>query len=106
MCAPCEPRHRRLPTYNRVMTAALTPILSISEVREIERAHADAGLMERAGAAAADHALHLAGDRGRPIVVLAGPGNNGGDALVAARVLRGHFQNVHVVFTGDAQRLP
>jgi hypothetical protein len=48
--------------------------------------------MERAGAPRPDAALHLAGDRGRPIVVLAGPGNNGGDALVAARVLRGHFQ--------------
>ena len=88
------------------MTAALTPILSIPELREVEIAHADAGLMERAGAAAADAALRLAGDRGRPLVVLAGPGNNGGDALVAARVLRSHFQNVHVVFTGDAQRLP
>jgi hydroxyethylthiazole kinase-like uncharacterized protein yjeF len=88
------------------MTPALAPILSIPELRDVERAHADAGLMERAGAAAADAALHLAGDRGRPIVVLAGPGNNGGDALVAARVLRGHFQNVHVVFTGDARNLP
>jgi hydroxyethylthiazole kinase-like uncharacterized protein yjeF len=88
------------------MTTALAPILSIPELREVERAHADAGLMERAGAAAADAALRLAGERGRPIVVLAGPGNNGGDAFVVARVLREHFQNVHVVFTGDAQRLP
>jgi ADP-dependent NAD(P)H-hydrate dehydratase / NAD(P)H-hydrate epimerase len=88
------------------MTPALAPILSIPELRDVERANADAGLMERAGAAAADAALRLAGDRGRPIVVLAGPGNNGGDALVAAQLLRSHFQNVHVVFTGDAQRLP
>ena len=88
------------------MTPALTPILSIPELRDVERANADAGLMERAGTAAADAALRLAGDRGRPIVVLAGPGNNGGDALVAAHLLRGHFQNVHVVFTGDAERLP
>jgi hydroxyethylthiazole kinase-like uncharacterized protein yjeF len=92
--------------YNRAMTTALAPILSIPELREVERAHAEAGLMERAGSAAADAALRLAGDRGRPIVVLAGPGNNGGDAFVAARVLREHFQHVHVVFTGDAQRLP
>ncbi len=103
MCAAGDvgPAH-----YNRAMTAALAPILSITDLRDVERAHADAGLMERAGAAAADAALRLAGDRGRPIVVLAGPGNNGGDALVAARVLRGHFQDVHVVFTGDTQRLP
>ena len=63
-----------LGTYNPAMTAALDPILSIPELREIERRHADAGLMERAGAVAAERALHLAGDRGRPIVVLAGPG--------------------------------
>ncbi|MFO1305580.1 MAG: NAD(P)H-hydrate dehydratase [Burkholderiales bacterium] len=88
------------------MTAALDPILSIPELREIERRHADAGLMERAGAVAAERALHLAGDRGRPIVVLAGPGNNGGDAFVVARILRSRFQDVHVVFTGDAARLP
>ena len=106
MGCPCAGGAVAFGNYNRVMTAALAPILSIPELREIERANADAGLMERAGAAAADAALQLAGDRGRPIVVLAGPGNNGGDALVAARVLRTHFQNVHVVFTGDAQRLP
>ena len=47
--------------------------------------------MERAGAAAADVARRLAGDRAGPIVVLAGPGNNGGDALVVARVLRGRI---------------
>ena len=38
--------------YNRAMTTALAPILSISELREVERAHADGGLMERAGSAA------------------------------------------------------
>jgi hydroxyethylthiazole kinase-like uncharacterized protein yjeF len=88
------------------MTPALTPVLSIPELRDLERAHAGEDLMERAGTAAADAALRLAGDRGRPTVVLAGPGNNGGDAFVVARVLRSHFQDVHVVFTGDAQRLP
>jgi NAD(P)H-hydrate repair Nnr-like enzyme with NAD(P)H-hydrate epimerase domain len=70
------------------MTAALTPILSIPELREVERRHADAHLMELAGTAAAEAALQLAGDRGRGIVVLAGPGNNGGDALVAAEQLQ------------------
>ena len=101
------PRSRpQAANYNRLMTAALTPILSIPELREVERRHADAHLMELAGTAAAEAALRLAGDRGRGIVVLAGPGNNGGDALVAARVLRAHFQDVRVVFTGDAQQLP
>lgn len=62
--------------------------------------------MERAGAAAAEVALRLCGDRGRPIVLLAGPGNNGGDAFVVARVLRSHYHDVHVVFAGNAERLP
>jgi hydroxyethylthiazole kinase-like uncharacterized protein yjeF len=39
-------------------------------------------------------------------VVLAGPGNNGGDAFVAARWLMSWFHDVKVVFAGDAQRLP
>ena len=48
-------------------------------------------LMEHAGTAVAAAARALAVDTGRwgrgPIVILAGPGNNGGDGLVAARRL-------------------
>ena len=49
-------------------------------------------LMEHAGTAvaAAARALLAHNDRiGRPILVLAGPGNNGGDGFVAARRLAG-----------------
>lgn len=42
-------------------------------------------LMQRAGAAAAQFAMQLLGERrDRPVMVLAGPGNNGGDALELA----------------------
>jgi hydroxyethylthiazole kinase-like uncharacterized protein yjeF len=48
-------------------------------------------LMEHAGTAVAAAARALAGDTGRwgsgPIVILCGPGNNGGDGYVAARRL-------------------
>ena len=50
-------------------------------------------LMERAGAAAADVAASMLGSRRGPVVVLAGPGNNGGDGFVVARGLRQVFSD-------------
>ncbi|OON63096.1 bifunctional ADP-dependent (S)-NAD(P)H-hydrate dehydratase/NAD(P)H-hydrate epimerase [Massilia sp. KIM] len=64
-------------------------LYTVAQIRAIEEA-AYAGLepgalMRRAGRAAADHALELLeGRRDRPVLVLAGPGNNGGDALELA----------------------
>ena len=55
-------------------------------------------LMERAGRALARAAIRLAGGRyGRRVLVLCGKGNNGGDGLVAARVLRREGLSVRVV---------
>lgn len=79
------------------------------EIRSIELGAAtlfpDPGLMECAGRAAAELAIHLLGN-GYTILVLAGPGNNGGDALVAARRLLTQGYRVTMVFTGDPARLP
>ena len=77
-----------------------------STLRRIEQAHADAPLMQRAGLAAADWAGELASERNRPVLILAGPGNNGGDALEAARLLRERFYDVRLVFVGDPATLP
>src|SRR5450631_3232057 len=61
-------------------------------------------LMENAGRAVADAvaARHAAAV---PMVVVAGPGNNGGDGLVAARVLRERGHAVRLLLAGDAGRL-
>ena len=45
------------------------------------RSRRPARLMARAGLAAAEFARELLGDSGRAVLVLAGPGNNGGDAF-------------------------
>ena len=52
--------------------------------------------MERAGAAAAELGARLASDRSKDVLVLAGPGNNGGDARVVAERLREKFFRVTV----------
>jgi ADP-dependent NAD(P)H-hydrate dehydratase / NAD(P)H-hydrate epimerase len=86
-----------------------TPIYRTEEVRRIEVLAAaepePPELMQRAGLAAAELARELAGDSGKPIVVFAGPGNNGGDAFVLARHLKSWWFDVSVHFTGDAQKL-
>jgi hydroxyethylthiazole kinase-like uncharacterized protein yjeF len=85
------------------------PVYRTSEVRAVE-AQAFAlpdppPLMARAGRAAAERARALAADHTGPVLVLAGPGNNGGDALVLARHLGAWWFDVVVVFTGDRKKL-
>ena len=82
------------------------PLYRAADLRRIEWAAASQPLMQRAGRAAADLALELCGDCTGAILVLAGPGNNGGDALEAARLLHAQQVEVHTVFPGDAGRLP
>ena len=74
------------------------PIYLTADIRRIEKAAGEVApaLMERAGAAAAELAAALASDRGKDVLVLAGPGNNGGDARVVARLLEEKFFRVTV----------
>jgi hydroxyethylthiazole kinase-like uncharacterized protein yjeF len=85
-----------------------SPILSAQTLRAVEARHASAEppLMERAGAAAARIATAMLAGKSGPVLVLAGPGNNGGDAFVAARLLRAAGHHVTLCFVDDAARLP
>ena len=83
------------------VTDMARPVYLTQEIRRIEEASAKVAppLMERAGAAAAALAARLAGDTAKDILVLAGPGNNGGDARVVARLLQERFFRVSVAGT-------
>jgi len=85
--------------------------LSRAAVRELDRrAIVELGvpsilLMENAGRAAAEEALRMLSGREGTAVVLAGPGNNGGDGLVVARTLENRGRRARVVFVGPHERL-
>ena len=88
---------------------AFVPVYRTADIRDLEaRALVGLqppGLMKRAGLAAAQIARDLATGGGRGVLVIAGPGNNGGDAFVLARHLKSWCFNVSVVFAGDASAL-
>jgi NAD(P)H-hydrate epimerase len=88
----------------------LDPLWEAAEMRAVD-AHAieDAGvpsldLMERAGAGLARVVADAADGRG-PVRVVIGKGNNGGDGLVVARLLREDGHEVDVLATGDVNEL-
>lgn len=90
-------------------SARAWPLYDVDSSRQIEaqalaatEAHA---LMARAGLATARLAAAIA-PYARRLWVAAGPGNNGGDALVAAAHLHRWGRDVHVTFLGVSERLP
>ncbi len=85
------------------------PVFDVEASRAIEAAalaqHPPHALMQRAGHAVARLTLAV-GPHARTIWVACGPGNNGGDGLVAATLLHRAGLNVHATLYGDAKRLP
>ena len=93
----------------RYSPAAMDELLTTSEMGEADRLTIAGGvagiaLMENAGRAVADGVAdcHPPGTR---VTVVAGPGNNGGDGLVAARLLCERGYRVRVLVVGDMARL-
>lgn len=82
-------------------------MLTVQAMRRVDAAAIASGtsgleLMQRAGAAVADRALAMGGEK---ILVLCGPGNNGGDGFVAARLLVDAGRSVELQVLGDRASL-
>ncbi|MCA8867623.1 MAG: NAD(P)H-hydrate dehydratase [Rhodobacteraceae bacterium] len=93
----------------------MTELLTAAQMRSIEQAAIDSGevtaleLMERAGKAVVETILEewpLFRQAPQSATILCGPGNNGGDGFVVARLLKDLDWNVRVLFLGDENRLP
>lgn len=101
-----------------MMGEKMTQTLTSAQMRAIEAAAIATGrttglaLMERAGAAVVEAIEDMwpemtgPGGWGRSAVILCGPGNNGGDGFVVARLLHLKGWQVQVIFSDSAEGLP
>jgi len=83
-------------------------LLTNAEMGKCDRLTIEGGtpgivLMQKAGRAVADCVARR--PLGIKVVLVAGPGNNGGDAFVAARVLRERGYRLQMLLVGDTARL-
>src|SRR5712671_7489844 len=94
---------------SRLTVGPMIELLTNAEMAQADRLTIAAGvpginLMENAGRAVAD-AVMARHPPGSLIAVVAGPGNNGGDGFVAARLLAGRGYRVRLLLLGDPARL-
>jgi NAD(P)H-hydrate epimerase len=62
-------------------------------------------LMERAARAFTEWFIHQFEKSDNGVTIVCGTGNNGGDGLAIARLLRNRFYNVEVILCGDTEKL-
>lgn len=106
-------RHRQRPSRQHLPAQV---VLRSDDVRALEKLAQQAiqhpspaqpaSLMQRAGLAAAEWARRVLPDSARRVLILAGPGNNGGDAFEMACHLKAWHYRVQLVFIGDMASLP
>jgi hydroxyethylthiazole kinase-like uncharacterized protein yjeF len=93
----------------------MTELLTAAQMRAIETAAIESGevtgleLMERAGRGVVEAIFEEWPELAKTshkAVVLCGPGNNGGDGFVVARLLKEWGWEVEVFLYGDAEKLP
>ncbi|MEM6914255.1 MAG: NAD(P)H-hydrate epimerase [Pseudomonadota bacterium] len=102
----------------------MTEVLTAAQMRAIEQAAIESGhvtgleLMERAGQGVVDAIFeewpefktgptrNSAGERVRRAIILCGPGNNGGDGFVVARLLAEKDWDIEISLYGDPTWLP
>ena len=88
----------------------MTPLYDSAAVREVERAafarRPSFALMRDAGGAVAVEAAKMIARKRAKALAIAGPGNNGGDALVAAAVLKKRGWGIDVVLCAGKNKLP
>ena len=96
-----------------IVAAEALPWLTVEQMREVDRVMIEelqitlARMMENAGSCLAEVARIMLGGSadGKHVVVLAGPGGNGGGGLVAARHLANSGANVEVCLSASPQAL-